>query len=48
MLKLICTKFENMTALQLTRIQEARGVKGDKTQTTEIVLSRIFDEILGE
>ncbi len=48
MLKKICAKFENMTALQLTRLQEAKGVKGDKTQTTEIILRRIFDEILGE
>ena len=48
MLKKICAKFENMTALQLTQLQEAKGVKGDKVQTTEIVLRRIFDEILGE
>ena len=46
--KQICTKFGNMTALQLTRLQEARGVKGDKAQTKEIVLRSIFDEILGE
>lgn len=48
MLKKICEKFENMTALQLTRLQEAKGIKGDKSQTTEIVLRKIFDEILGE
>ena len=48
MLQKIRTKFENMTAIQLTKLQEAKGVKGDKAQTTEIVLRRIFDEILGE
>ena len=48
MLKKICEKFEDMKALQLTKLHEAKGVKGDKAQTTEIVLRRIFDEILGE
>ena len=48
MLEKISGKFKNMTAMQLAQLQEARGVKGDKTQTTEIVLRRIFDEILGE
>ena len=48
MLEKIRTKFENMTAMQLTKLQSAKGVKGDKTQTTEIVLRKIFDEILGE
>lgn len=48
MLQKIRTKFENMTAMQLTKLQDAKGVKGDKAQTTEIVLRRIFDEILGE
>ena len=48
MLEKISVKFKNMTAMQLAQLQEARGVKGDKTQTTEIVLRRIFDEILGE
>ena len=47
-LEKIRTKFENMTAIQLTKLQEAKGVKGDKSQTTEIVLGRIFDEIFGE
>ena len=47
-LEKIRTKFENMTAMQLTKLQSAKGVKGDKTQTTEIVLRKIFDEILGE
>lgn len=46
MQKQICTKFENMKALQLTRLQGARGVKGDKAQTKEILLGRMFDEIL--
>lgn len=48
MLEKIRIKFENMTAMQLTKLQSAKGVKGDKAQTTEIVLRRIFDEILGE
>ena len=48
MLEKIRTKFENMTAMQLTKLQDAKGVKGDKSQTTEIVLRRIFDEIFGE
>ncbi len=47
-LEKIRTKFENMTAMQLTKLQDAKGVKGDKAQTTEIVLRRIFDKILGE
>ena len=48
MLEKIRTKFKNMTAIQLTKLQDAKGVKGDKSQTTEIVLRRILDEILGE
>jgi len=27
-------------------LQEARGVKGDRTRTTEIVLGELFDNIL--
>ena len=35
-----------MTPQCLTRLQDAKGIKGDRTQTVEIILMGIFNEIL--
>lgn len=46
----MCSKIENrfshMTPQCLTRLQDAKGIKGDRTQTVEIILMGIFNEIL--
>lgn len=42
----ISEKFSNMKPQQLTRLQDAKGIKGDRTNTTEIILTGIFNEIL--
>lgn len=42
----ISDKFSKMLPEQLTRLQDAKGVKGDRTKTTEIILIGIFNEIL--
>ncbi len=42
----IVYKFSTMTPQQLGRLQDAKGVKGDRTMTTEIILTGIFNEIL--
>lgn len=39
-------KFSHMTPQCLTRLQDAKGFKGDRTQTVEIILMGIFNEIL--
>lgn len=39
-------KFSHMTPQFLTRLQDAKGIKGDRTQTVEIILIGIFNEIL--
>lgn len=42
----ISDKFSKMLPEQLTKLQDAKGVKGDRTKTTEIILIGIFNEIL--
>ena len=39
-------KFSKMSPEQLSQLQDAKGVKGDRTKTTEIILIGIFNEIL--
>lgn len=41
----ITQKFSGLDARQIAEMQDARGVKNDKTQTTEIVLRELFDKI---
>lgn len=41
----ITQKFNSLDAKQIAKMQDAKGVKNDKTQTTEIVLRELFDEI---
>lgn len=38
-------KFNSLDAKQIAEMQDARGVKNDKTQTTEIILREFFDKI---
>lgn len=42
----ISDKFSKMSPEHLTKLQDAKGVKGDRTKTTEIILIGIFNEIL--
>lgn len=42
----IIAKFSNMSPQLLSKLQDAKGVKGDRTKTTEIILIGIFNEIL--
>lgn len=42
----ISDTFKSMAPEQLSSLQDAKGVKGDRTQTLEIVLIRKFNEIL--
>lgn len=42
----IKNKFAKMLPEQLSKLQDAKGVKGDRTKTTEIILIGIFNEIL--
>ena len=42
----ISDKFSKMLPEQLTKLQDAKGVKGDRTKTTEIILIGIFNVIL--
>ena len=46
LLKTITHKFSVLTPQYVAVLQEARGVKGDRTRTTEIVLGELFDKIL--
>ena len=46
LLKIITQKFSVLTPQYVAVLQEARGVKGDRTRTTEIVLGELFDNIL--
>lgn len=46
LLKTITQKFSVLTPQYVAVLQEARGVKGDRTRTTEIVLGELFDKIL--
>lgn len=46
LLKTITQKFSVLTPQYVAVLQEARGVKGDRTRTTEIVLGELFDNIL--
>lgn len=39
-------KFSNMSPEQLSQLQDAKGVKGDRTKTTEIILIALFNKIL--
>ncbi len=39
-------KFSKMSPEQLSQLQDAKGVKGDRTKTTEIILIGLFNEIL--
>ena len=39
-------KFSKMSPEQLSRLQDAKGVKGDRTKTTEIILIGMFNEII--
>lgn len=39
-------KFSKMSPEQLSKLQDAKGVKGDRTKTTEIILIGIFNEII--
>lgn len=39
-------KFSNMSPQLLGRLQDAKGVRGDRARTTEIILTEIFYEIL--
>lgn len=39
-------KFSNMSPLLLSRLQDAKGVRGDRARTTEIILTSLFDEVL--
>lgn len=41
----IAQKFNSLDAKQIAKMQDAKGVKNDKTQTTEIVLRGLFEEI---
>lgn len=41
----IAQKFNSLDAKQIAEMQDARGVKNDKTQTTEVVLGELFDKI---
>lgn len=38
--------FSSMSPRMLNRLQDTKGVKGDPTMTTEIILIGIFNEIL--
>lgn len=42
----IKNKFAKMLPEQLSKLQDAKGVKGDRTKTKEIILIGIFNEIL--
>ena len=39
-------KFSKMSPQQLSKLQDAKGVKGDRTKTTEVILIGFFNEIL--
>ena len=47
-IKRIKKAFGEMKPRQLAEIQEAKGVKGDKTQTTAIVLSGLFGSLISD
>lgn len=39
-------KFLNMSPHLLGQLQDAKGVKGDRARTTEIILTEMFDKVL--
>ena len=42
----IADKFKKMPPQYLTQLQDAKGAKGDRTRTTEIILIEIFKKVL--